>query len=50
MVSLAACGGFFGALGGGWLSDYVGRKPAIILGGSLVALSGIIHASAVRLW
>ena len=50
MVSLAAAGGVLGALGGGWFSDRVGRKPAIILGGSLVALSGVMHASAVRLW
>jgi len=43
-------GGFLGALGGGGLADYMGRKPTIILGASLVGISGLIHTSAVRLW
>ena len=50
IVSLFSVGGFMGALGGGWLADYVGRKPTMILGASLVGISGLIHASAVTLW
>ncbi len=39
-----------GALAGGGLSDHLGRKTAIILGASLVALGALIHTSAVYLW
>ncbi len=39
-----------GALAGGGLSDHLGRKPALILGGSVVALGALIHTSAVHLW
>ena len=39
-----------GALAGGGLSGHVGRKPAIIIGGSLIALGGLIHTSAMHLW
>ena len=42
-------GGLVGALLAGVLSDFAGRKRAIIIGASLAALGGLIHTSAVNL-
>ncbi len=49
-MSVFCVGGGLGALIGGCLADYAGRKLAMIVGGVLVSISGMIHASAVRLW
>jgi len=49
-VSLSAVGSLVGALIGGVLSDFMGRKPAVIVGGGLVSCSGILHMSAVNVW
>ena len=38
-----------GALCGGPLSDHIGRKPVLILGGCLVGIGGLIHTAAVHL-
>ncbi len=50
IVSLLPVGSLFGALLGGVLSDLAGRKPAIIIGASLVSCSGLIHIAALNLW
>ena len=49
-MSLLAGGSLVGALTGGVLSDFIGRKPAIMLGGFLVVFGGIFHTAAVNLW
>ena len=33
----------------GFISDLAGRKPAVILGASLVASGALLHAAAVHL-
>ena len=38
-----------GALCSGPLSDHIGRKPMLMLGGCLVCIGGLIHTAAVHL-
>ena len=49
-MSLLAVGSFFGSLVAGVLSDFAGRKPALIVGSLLVAFGGALHMAAVNLW
>ena len=49
-MSILSIGCLVGALMSGWLSDIFGRKPAIILGSILVAVSGMLHTAAIYLW
>ncbi len=49
ITALFSVGGLFGALIGGPLSDYIGRKPVLIIGGCLVAMGGLIHTAAVHI-
>ena len=49
-MALMAVGGAAGSLPSGVLSDFAGRKPTVILGGSLVSLGGVLHLAAVNLW
>ena len=48
-MTLYFVGGLIGALSGGALSDYIGRKPVLMLGGCLVGIGGLIHAAAVHI-
>lgn len=49
IVSLLPVGCVVGALAAGPVSDFLGRKPAVIIGGCLAALSGALHTAAVNL-
>ena len=49
-MALLSLSAIFGALCSGVLSDLAGRKPAIILGASLVAVGGLLHTAAMNLW
>ncbi len=48
-MSLFSVGSLIGALLSGVLSDFVGRKPAIVIGASLVAVGGVLHTGAVHI-
>ena len=50
IVALMAVGSAVGSLPSGVLSDFAGRKPTLIVGGTLVALGGVLHLAAVNLW
>jgi MFS family permease len=50
IVALLSVGCLIGALMGGFISDLAGRKPAVILGASLVAAGGMLHTGAINLW
>lgn len=49
-MSLLSVGSLVGALVSGGFSDIVGRKPAVMLGACITAVSGVLHAGAVNLW
>ena len=38
-----------GALAGGFLSDLLGRKASVIIGGIVASVGGILHTAAVNL-
>ncbi len=50
IVSLTSVGSLVGAIVSGVFSDKAGRKPAIIAGACLAAVSGILHTAAINLW
>ena len=50
IVSLFPVGSLVGAFAAGFVSDGLGRKPAVVLGGGLAAFGGLLHASAIALW
>lgn len=49
IVALFSIGCFSGALAGGFLSDLLGRKASVIIGGTLASLGGILHTGAINL-
>ena len=48
-MSVFFVGALIGALVAGFISDLAGRKPAVILGASLVAIGSLLHTAAVHL-
>ena len=50
MVALFSLGSLVGALLGGPLSDWVGRRAALVTGALLVASGTIIQSAAIALW
>ena len=42
-------GGLVGSLIAGPISDFLGRKPAILIGASLISLGGLFHTVAIHL-
>ena len=49
-MSILSVGSLVGALMGGVLSEFAGRKPAVMIGAGLISCGGILHMAAVHLW
>ncbi len=50
MVSLFSLGSLVGALLGGPLSDWAGRRATLVVGALLAALGIIIQSSSIAIW